>query len=370
MKRVFHRAGGYTLIELMIAMALGLIVVAGILTVFMALQQVYGTALAQARVQNAGNAISAIISPAIRGAGFGGCGRLIPTSLNIASTQQAVVNNYGFAVQGFDYTGTAGTGTYAIAADNTADDANVNDWAPALDASFAPSIVPEPGSDVLVVSGEMPGTAPAGVNDIAQGADNFTVTDNPLSNVVATLDGEGLPAPAALSDCAKSVVFMATAVSGAGTGVTITHETPANLQATFQPSFAPGVQFVPLQQAVFYVAQSASAGGQSALYKAIYVNGKWVATPIVPGVENMQVMYGVTSGGDIQWLPASAVAAANDWPDVTSVRMAFLIEGGLGSNRFASQATFDVLGTTVTVPKDTRLRHVYQLTVSLRNVSL
>ncbi|MGH8191067.1 MAG: PilW family protein [Rhodanobacteraceae bacterium] len=368
--RFSPRNGGYTLVELMIAMTLGLIVVAGIITVFTALQQVYGTALSQARVQNAGNAISAIISPAIRGAGFGGCGRLIPTSLNIASTQQAVVNNYGLAVQGYDYNGTAGTGTYAITADDAANDANVSDWAPALDASFVPSVIPEPGSDVLVVSGEMPGTAPAGVNGITAGADAFTVTDNQLSNVVATLNGEGLPAPAALSDCGKAVVFMATAVTGSGAGVVITHETPANISATFQPDFAPGVQFVPLQQAVFYVAKS--AGGQSALYKAIYVGGAWVATPIVPGVENMQVMYGVTdpTTGTIQWLPASAVAAANNWPNVTAVRMAFLIEGGLGSNRFASQAAFDVLGTMVAVPADTRLRHVYRLTVNLRNVSL
>jgi type IV pilus assembly protein PilW len=362
--RTFPRAAGYTLVELMIAIALGLIVVAGIITVFLALRQVYGTALSQAAVQDADNAISAIISPSIRGAGFGGCGTLTK-SISTINGPGPVVNSYTLPVQGFDYNGTAGAGAYTIAADNAVNDSTTSDWAPALDSSFAPAVLSEPGSDVLVVSGEMPGTSPAGVNNIGAGADNFTTTDNPLSNVVATLTGEGLPAPAALSDCGKSVVFMVTAVSGGGTGVAVTHETPANYAANFQPTFPPGVQFVPLQQAVFYVANS--AGGQSALYKAIYTGGTWVATPIVPGVENMQVMYGVTVAGTYQWLPASAVA---DFSTVTAVRMGFLIEGGLGSNQFASQAAFNVLGTMVTVPKDSRLRHVYQLTVNLRNVSL
>lgn len=368
-------ARGFTLVELMIAMALGLVVVAGILTVFLALGQVSTTALSQASIQNAQNTISAILSPTLRGAGFGGCGSLTKAYVSTINAPGPLVNIYNLPVQGYDFKGTGGTGALTIAADNAANEPDPTKWAPALDGSFATAgIASEPGNDVLVVSGAMPGTAPAGVNTIDDGADAFTVTDTPMTNVSATLDsaglGNGLAVPAALSDCGKSVVFMATAVSGSGTGVIVTHETPANLTATFAPSFPPGVQFVPLQQAAFYVADTPAASGESALYKAVHAGGTWVSTPIVPGVENMQVLYGVTSNGSYQWLPADAVATGPGFGVVTAVRIGFLIAGNPGSSKFASQPPFDVLGTMVTVPADTRLRHVFVMTVNLRNASL
>lgn len=363
-------AVGFTLVELMIALALGLIVIAGIVTVFLALGRVSTTALSQASIQNAQNTISAILSPTIRGAGFGGCRTLSGSLSTITPGAGTLVNNYSLPVQGYDFTGTGGAGAYAITADNAPNDTTVTDWAPQLDASLAPAVIPEPGSDVLVVSGAMPGTAPAGVNTISDGAPDFVVTDNPVSDVAVTLAGLKLPAPAALSDCGKSVVFMVTAESAAAGGVTVTHDTTgsANYTATFQPSFPPGVQFVPLQQAAFYVAQS--AGGQSALYKAIYTGGTWVATPIVPGVENMQVLYGVTNAGTYQWLPASDVALGPGFGAVSAVQLGFLVQGGIGSKPFGPSPPFLILNTSVTVPADSRLRHVFEITVNLRNTSL
>lgn len=356
----------------MLAMALGLVVIAGILTVFAALRRVDRTALAQAAVQNADNAISAALDPAIRGAGFGGCSTLATAMASDIDTTSAITNVYSLPVQGFDATGTPGTttgkgsNTLAITADNAANDTSRSDWTPNLPTELP---LPEPGSDVLVVSGEMPGTAPASVNTISDGADNFTVTDNASANVAATLTATGLPAPAALSDCGKSIVFMVTAMSGSGTALQLTHDATGggadNLNAALQADFAPGAQFVPLQQSAFYVAQG--AGGQSALYRATVVNGKWVGEPLVPGVEDMQALYDVVTAGNHQWVPAGAVT---DWKSVDAVRLGFLVEGGLGSNRLAAQTTFDVIGTTVTVPKDTRLRHVFVMNAYLRNAAL
>lgn len=360
---------GFTLLELLIAMALGLIVIGGVLSVFLAFRQVSSTTKSQASIQNADNVISAILSPAIRGAGFGGCGTL-GGALNTTNGAGALVNNYALAVQGYDASGTSGGGTVTIAADNAAGDSSAGDWSPSLDASFGTAgIAPESGSDVLVVSGAMPGAAPAGVSVIATGTNNFTVTDNALANVAATLTGEGLPAPAALSDCGKAVVFMVTAVAnGGGNNLVVTHGAPANAQTTFTPAFPPGSQFVPLQQAAFYVGQG--PGGMSALYKAVYVGGSWVATPIVPGVENMQVMYSVATNGTYQWVSASAVAAGPGFGTVSAVRVGFLMAGNLGSAHVAAGTPFDVLGTSVTAPADTRLRHVFVMTVDLRNAGL
>lgn len=369
-----RRAGGFTLIEVMIALTLGILVVLGIVAIFVAMKQIYSSSHAQSSIQNADNAISAIISPAVRGAGFGGCGTLTKASVNLISGPGPLVNNYQLAVQGYDATGTPGTvsgtgaNTVTITADNAANDATASHWTPAMDASFGSAgIAAEPGNDVLVLSGEMPGTAPAGVNSIDPTADHFVVTDNSVSNVVSTLSNVGLPTPGSISDCGKSAVFMITGQSGAGSAVTITHGAgaPGNTSSLLPVKFPLGSQFVPLQQQAFYVAQG--AGGQSALYRATLVGGAWVGTPIVPGVENMQVLYGVNNAGNYRWLPAGAVA---DWTMVGAVRIGFLIEGALGSNPTGGATTFNVLGTTVTVPTDTRLRHVFEITEQIRNVSL
>ncbi|EQD61155.1 type IV pilus assembly protein PilW [mine drainage metagenome] len=106
---------------------------------------------------------------------------------------------------------------------------------------------------------------------------------------------------------------------------------------------------------------------------------------LIPGVDNMQVLYGVGLNGQItQYLSAAGVQALqanppagvtslpfNPWTIVNSIRIGFLIEGGLGSAApGANPTTWSVLGTTITVPADTRLRHVFVMTTNLRNTTL
>ena len=67
------RTAGFGLIELMIAMGLGLLVLAGVLVIFLAQRQAYQNSTSQALIQDADNALSAIITPVVRGAGFTGC---------------------------------------------------------------------------------------------------------------------------------------------------------------------------------------------------------------------------------------------------------------------------------------------------------
>ena len=75
-QRTFRRvrpASGFTLVELMIAMVLGLIVIAGVASVFVANQQVYRTNRALGDVQDGSRVAFETMARDIRNAGLTGC---------------------------------------------------------------------------------------------------------------------------------------------------------------------------------------------------------------------------------------------------------------------------------------------------------
>ena len=372
-----HRKG-FSLVELMVAIAIGLVVLAGIVTVFVAQRQVYGTATAQASIQNAENAIAAMVAPAVRGAGFAGCGAFSTTGSIINSGSLA----YNFSAPLFGY-----DATKPMAGLNAANDGNTGDWTPALDSTLTG--LSEAGSDVIVVGGELPGTIPVPVTNIVGNSGQLSILSQPFPPPSTAAVQPGMIG--AVSDCSKSIAFTIFAQAAANSQPIVVQHTQgtgtgSNKQADFAPNFPQGSQFVLMQQEAFYVGQG--PGGQSALYGAVMMCGNWQALsvlatgcskgngsgvsapqPLVSGVDNMQILYGIGSGGVAQqWVNASAVT---NWAQVYAVRMGFLIEGPPGSAPPGGNPTaWNVLGTTVTVPADTRLRHVYVMTLSIRNATL
>lgn len=373
------RALGFSLVELMVAIAIGLVILAGVITVFVAQRQVYGTATAQASIQNAENAIAAMVAPAVRGAGFAGCGAFSTTGSIIDSGSLA----YNFSAPLFGY----GANT-PMTALNAANVSNTGDWTPALDSSLAG--LSEAGSDMIVVGGELPGTIPVPVTNIVGNSGQLSILSQPFPPPSTATVQPGMIG--AVSDCSKSIAFTIYSQAANSTNIIIHHDqgtgTGSNKQADFAPNFPLGSQFVLLQQEAFYVGQG--PGGQSALYGAAMMCGQWQSLsvlttgcskgngpnnggtppqPLVPGVDNMQILYGIGPGGVTQqWVPASLVS---NWAQVNAVRMGFLIEGPLGSATPGANLTqWTVLNTKVTVPPDTRLRHVYVMTLSIRNATL
>ncbi len=376
------RHQGFSLVELMVAIAIGLVILAGVITVFIAQRQVYGTATAQASIQNSENAIAAIVGPAVRGAGFTGCGSFATAGTIINTSAGSLPYNFSSPLFGYD-------ATASMSGLNAAGDSNTGDWSPALDSSLTG--LPEAGSDVLAVGGELPGTIPVPVTNIVGNSGQLTIQSQPFASPSTATVQPGMIG--AVSDCAKSISFVIFSQAGANSNNLIIHHDQgsgvgSNKQAGFAPNFPQGSQFVLLQQEVFYVGQG--PGGQSALYGAVMMCGQWQSLavlstgcskgngnnsgasapqPLVPGVDNMQILYGIGSGGATQeWVPASQVT---NWSQVYAVRMGFLVEGPLGSAPPGGNPTqWSVLGTTVTVPADTRLRHVYVMTQSIRNATL
>ena len=96
---------GLSLIELMIAMLVGLILIGGVLSIFISSRQSYGINSAVARIQENARFALGFISKPTRMAGYMGCG--LSTS-NFANDLKSNALPYGFTngIVGYEYTGT------------------------------------------------------------------------------------------------------------------------------------------------------------------------------------------------------------------------------------------------------------------------
>jgi hypothetical protein len=243
----------------------------------------------------------------------------------------------------------------------TANDTKGTDWSPTLDSSLTTNGVAQ-GSDVLVLIGAKPGAQPIGVTAFNSGS--LSVNNASALPSASTAN----PLLLSVSDCGKSAVFLATAISTSANTVTFTSGPNGT------PTFANSSQLIPLQQTVYFIAKG--DGGESALFQGTMsgpaASAAWTMNEMVPGVSNMQVRYGIGSNGQAtQYVDASAVSSNGGWGAVTSIQLGFLIEGNLNSATIPSAATkYTLFNTTLTVPPDSRLRHTYFLTINTRNATL
>lgn len=154
-----------------------------------------------------------------------------------------------------------------------------------------------------------------------------------------------------------------------------------------------------LVQSILYV--STSSGEPSLMCGYRSDDGKWNAAPLIPGIETLQVRYGVAtatpvagkSGTDLpeQYVTAKDLnvpdltARTANWQRVKAVRVGMVMRGAAGSafdggNRTADKKSLAVFyplgdsmhssadtGTELQVAADGRLRQIVTFTVYLRN---
>lgn len=342
---------GFSLIELMLASTIGLVIGVSILGIYLAQSRLYKTSNSQDLIQSSENAIANLVSPILRGAGFTGCGTITSAYSNLNAGGPAPISNINTnptMVMGY-----SGGGDFTVTS-NPSNSSSATDWTPSLDATLLGQA--QKGSDVIVVFGSAPGATPISVTTtIDLASSSFTVQSTTGTTVAANQFGS-------VSDCVKSIIFQVTGVSA----TTVTHNAGgAILQNTtnaFPIAFLQGAQFIQMQQTAFFIGQG--QGGQSSLMRATLVGNAWTVEQIVPGVEMMRVQYGIGATDTIsQYVSANAVT---NWSQVHAVRIAFLIAGQPGSGSLTTNQ-YTLLDSLITVPVDTRLRHVFEITINLRN---
>jgi type IV pilus assembly protein PilW len=260
---------------------------------------------------------------------------------------------------GYEATGTNPGQTYPLG--------SASSWSPTLDTSLnSLKYPPTAGSDVLVLYGTAGN--PVSANQFNASNDTFKmVTGTPASWGLYNVE-IGI-----ITDCVKGDVFQMTNT----TGSQVQHSknntyTPGNFTGKFPDSFSSNAQLVFPETWVYYIATGAD-GGTSLWQSDLSGGGGSAFTPkeLVPGIDDMQVMYGIDPTGNGTagyYTTADQVNAGSLWSNVISVEVAFLVRSPPNSvAKPAAATTYDLLGTTISVPPDTCLRRVFTTTIGVRN---
>ena len=120
-----------------------------------------------------------------------------------------------------------------------------------------------------------------------------------------------------------------------------------------------------LQAHAYFVGPSGRSCGAAAVPSLFRVrladNGQPLVDELLPGIEHFQVQYGIND----QYVNANDIALA-DWPDVVTARIWLLVRSECSENGFTDGATY-TMGDINYTPNDSHRRQLYSSVVMIRN---
>jgi type IV pilus assembly protein PilW len=355
----YRHQRGISIVEVMVAMTVGLILIAGVGQIYLSGKQTYRMQEAQSRLQESARFALEILTNDIRKAGFMGC---ISRVQNVNNTLNGPPPSFdpGDGIQGWEANGT-GYGTAVAIVANAGPVTTAAGWTGAggniLDATMA-----VPGSDIVRIwHGDDSAVV---INGITPGA-STVVNTGPNSG---TSDGDIL----LISDCQAADWIQACNVQAIGGGASINHVlsagcVPGNIPAAALKTKVPG-ELVKLVSNLYYIGKrSNSAANEPALFvrplSATAAPG--AGQELVEGVENLQILYGEdtdSASGPNRYVAANDVG---DWTKVVSVRVSLLMRT-MEDNLTDAPQNYNFNGVAAVAP-DRRLRRVFTTTIGLRN---
>lgn len=379
------RSAGFSLVEMMVAMVVGLAVVIGISSVYLfskssaRRQEQIGTIQQSVRV-----AFEYLAGDA-RMVGHLGCftGRDTGFVNDLGAT--TLPTNYALGIEGYDYATTGSA--FAMTSNAPANTTTTAEWRTNTDANgvvtvpiatLAGSATGDgltPGSDVLVIRTVL--GAPLRLT-AATTASNQLLIENiagggKCSNgTTDKMSGFCVNSQALVASCTEARVFPVAAVD-ATTGALTTGG--SNFGSVAPGHFAPGASEVfPLQTIAYYI-KASSSGTTTSLYRRVFDGDVAAGTEqeLIEGVENLQLLYGRDTtlpdpdGKIDDYVVASDVG---EWSKVVAVRMALVIraDAPVGADTPVA-ASAPVNGISVSFPASAPHfdRRVFTTTVALRN---
>lgn len=290
--------GGFSLIELMISLILGLLVTAAAIGMFISSRQTYDTTESLSRVQENARMAFELMARDVREAGGTPCARNIPIANVLNASGSAWWNQWGSGLLGYENGALAGSlaGTDAIelisGSSSGASVANHNPTSATFD------VVPQAhgflADDILMVCDYRQ----ASIFQMSGPSANPVTNGNVVHNT-----GSGSP-----GNCSKGLGFKQPIdCSTNGTAY----------------QYGDNSMVVRLQAMRWYVAAN-GRGGNSLYRVALRNDSLGAAEEVIEGVDDMEITY--LPAGDTAYVPASSVTAA-EWRDVTAVRIQITLSG-------------------------------------------
>ncbi len=329
---------GLSLVELMIAITVGLLLMGGVTQIFVSSGQTYATGDSLSRIQEAGRFSTDIISREIRLIDFEGC----PDPQNVAANVVATVA----PTTGPTFSQDTLRGFEAPTEGGAA-------WTAPLDLTTIEGAVVS-GTDVFSVQRmseiSMPLSAAMGTPGAA-----IQVANNSAGIAAGDL--------MIVSDCSTIDIFRASAIAG-GTPATITHTN------ALSKSYATDATVAKFESNTFFIRDSGRIGSSgNTIFSLARHDAAGNEVDLIDGVENMQVLYGeltgdLATGGTIQYVPADAVTSMQS---VVTIRVGLLLQSIENAKDSRGADDFTLLGTDITSATDRQMRRAFVITANLRN---
>lgn len=334
---------GFSLVELMVAITIGLIILAAVSAVFVNSKRSYSTQDRLSRLQENARFAIQFLTRDIRMAGYSGCAKDIVNVNNTLSSNTSFWYNAAVPLEGIDNTDTnwSPSGLASTLASRKAN----------TDAIVIRSADP---SLILPVSTTMQSeTVAIGVSSVAQ--------INPNDIVM-------------VADCSNADVMQ---VTGTGSS-SLAHATgggpPGNSTQTLSKAYDTAAQVMKFHTRVYYI-KNRSDGTP-----ALYMQDNGTDQELVEGVESLQITYGVDTDTTSDGTPNVYLKAGENgltttaqWANVKSIRIGMLVRTPNDKDadvNIRAGSSYEVNGdTSFTVPAgDKYQRRVFLTTIQVRNM--
>ncbi len=359
---------GFSLIELMLALALGVVITSGIVQLFVGNNQTYTTLQGQSRLIEGARYALDFVSESARAGGYFGCDPDLDkryTTLN-QDLDNTFEMNLLQPISGFDYVGGGGT--------------SMTDWMPSaasLPRVGAATTTPVPANG-LNFANIAPDSDILAVRRVDPPGERISAIVQPDANPVVIEDDGNVTFAAndfaVISDCEQASVFRITGVNDLGgtielnraentgpgsaifqnrAGATLSEQNVAYGAATNSQ----GTTVARLFTEVYFIADSASTNNRGQTPLSLWrKSGAAAPVELVEGIEDLQLWFGIDS------TPNDNINAPNRYDDFA----------GVGLNEVVRTLRIEIDATTVDVvdPNATEpLTRTFSQTISLRNQS-
>lgn len=350
----YKQTRGFSLIELMIALTIGLILLAGVTLIMISSKRSYNVQNDMAMVQENARFATEFIGRDLRMAGYFGCTGQFPRVIYDSSSspsRRMAADELGFSVEGRDADGALKSDVIRVTYANTKRNA--------LHIQHC-----EPGKDSCILGSTN--------TPFQEGSDTIPVThsDSRPGSVKA---GD----PVILTDCSSADVYVVSSVSANSVKLTSFLERDYdNQMQKFGQSY--GAAMYPLVSNRYFIGAASSGNGFSLYRDNAELNDALdtaQAEELLEGVENLQIRYGEDTDDDGVVNQYRRADQVSDWFQIRSVRLTLLMQtrqrfdGSFDDLPAINAADLDPDLGSYTPPDQHRRRSLFTTTVMLRNNS-
>ncbi len=349
----FINQKGFSLVEIMVALTVSLILMAGVGQLYVSSKQSYRFSESLSRLQENGRYAIEAMTKELRMIGYQGCADSRNIESNIIADTPPIVGTFlDSTIRAFEVTSSG--------------------WSPAINGDLQSTTSIEnlaaDNSDVAVVQRASADSLSLTGNMAAANA-NIQIANNALGFASGDI--------IVISDCESADIFRATNVSASASTVTIAHADTNNSSASLSKPYGTDARVMNFISNAYYVADTGRTNTQGNPVFALFrrdIGG--TITELVEGVENMQLEFGEDlGGGNMRYVPANN--ATLDLAQVTAIRISLLVSSIERTMEEDDTRTYTLINLNVApegtvsaaavYPNDRRLRRTFSSTIKIRN---